>query len=265
MTLPRLTCALLSGIVTLALAGPVEAQIYLWHDKNGNPALGDTLPRGTREFKTFAVPGASKTILATRPPADDYTGQFDSLIERYAAANGVRADLIRAVIQVESGFNPRARSPKGARGLMQLMPATALDMGVINSYDPEDNIRGGVRYLRTLLDRYGNDETLALAAYNAGPMAVEKYGYVVPPYRETQGYVERVQIFSPLPAAAATAGNQAAGAARPGTASAKTVPVPQGVRTLYKTVIINADGQPVARYSDTKPTSGDYEVYSYRR
>ena len=261
MTLPRLTCAVLLAIVTLALARPAEAQIYIWRDANGNPALGDSLPQGMREYKSYAVPGASRTILATRPPADDYTGEFDSLIEHYSAANGVRSDLVRAVIQVESGFNPRARSPKGARGLMQLMPSTALDLGVANSYNPEDNIRGGVRYLKTLLDRYGNDEVLALAAYNAGPEAVEKYGNAIPPYRETQNYVERVQSISPLAAAAAR--SQASGTARAAT-PAKAAP-PQGVRVLYKTVVINADGQPVARYTDTKPASGDYEVYSYRR
>jgi hypothetical protein len=255
MTLPRLTCALLSGIVTLALAGPVEAQtFYSYVDANGIPKWGDTLPTGTQTYKKWAVAGSSRKILATLPPTDEYTRQFDPLIERYAAADGVRADLVRAVIQVESGFDPRARSPKGARGLMQLMPATAVDLGVVNSYDPEDNIRGGVRYLRTLLDRYGNDETLALAAYNAGPEAVEKYGNAIPPYRETKDYVERVQSISPLSAAAAAAA-----------AAAKTVPVPQGVRTLYKTIVINAEGRPVARYTDTKPTSGEYEVYSYRR
>jgi len=261
MTLSRLTCALLSGIMTLALARPVAAQIYVSRDANGNPALSDTPPKGGREYKTYVVPGASKPIMATRPPSDDYVGQYDDLIQRHADANGVRPDLVRAVIQVESGYNPRARSPKGAKGLMQLMPGTALDVGVSNAYDPEDNIRGGVRYLRTLLDRYGDDEILALAAYNAGPEAVEKYGNAVPPYRETQDYVERVQNISPLSAAAAAAKNQAAGTARPAAAAVK----PMGVRVLYKTVVLNADGQPVARYTDIKPDSGEFEVYSYRR
>jgi hypothetical protein len=251
--------------VTLALAWPAEAQIYVRREANGIKKYSSTRLPGTGGYPTYVVPGASRTILATRPPADEYAGQFDGLIERYAAADGVRTDLVRAVIQVESGFNPRARSPEGAKGLMQLMPATALDLGVVNAYDPEDNIRGGVRYLRTLLDRYGNDETLALAAYNAGPEAVGKYGNAVPPYRETQDYVERVQNISPQAAAAASATNQAPGATGPATAAARTVPRPLGVRTLYKTVVINADGQPVARYSDTKPASGDYEIYRYLR
>ncbi len=268
MTLSRLAGTLLVAIVTLAFAGPAEAQFhYFWKDANGGIHWSDRLPQGTRQFQMYPVAGASQRIRTTRPPSADYVGQFDDLIKQYALVNGVRADLVRAVIQVESGFDPRARSPKGARGLMQLMPGTALDLGVVNSYDPEDNIRGGVRYLRTLLDRYGNDETLALAAYNAGPEAVEKYGNAVPPYRETQNYVGRVQNISPLSAAAAAAAaarNQASAPARVAVVPSTALPPAHGVRTLYKTVVVNADGKPVARYSDTKPASGDFEVYSYR-
>ena len=95
-------------------------------------------------------------------------------------------------MQVESAFNQFARSPKGALGLMQLMPATIRQYSVKNPFDAAENVRGGVAYLRHLLDRYKNNETLALAAYNAGPGAVDKYGQSVPPYRETRNYVAQI-------------------------------------------------------------------------
>jgi soluble lytic murein transglycosylase-like protein len=101
-------------------------------------------------------------------------------------------DLIHSVIAIESNFNPKAVSPKNARGLMQLMPRTAELMGVKNAFDPEQNINGGTRYLRGLLDKYRNNLTLALAAYNAGPDSVDKYGHHVPPYLETMKYVQRI-------------------------------------------------------------------------
>lgn len=114
---------------------------------------------------------------------------IDVLIDEAAAAHDVDADLVRAVIRVESGFRPRARSRKGAMGLMQLMPATARQYGVQDAYDPAQNIDAGVRHLRRLLDRY--DVRLALAAYNAGEGTVDRYGGI-PPYKETRQYVEKV-------------------------------------------------------------------------
>ena len=116
--------------------------------------------------------------------------RFDDLVREHSQRQSLRPELVRAVIQVESGFDPRATSPKGAMGLMQLMPQTAKSLGVLNAYDPEQNIRGGTVYLRQLLDKYGNEQ-LALAAYNAGPGAVDKYDGV-PPYRETKDYVRKV-------------------------------------------------------------------------
>lgn len=115
---------------------------------------------------------------------------ISELIARVAQEEGVDEALVRAVVQVESGGNPHAVSPKGAMGLMQLMPRTAEAMGVSNPFDPEQNLRGGVRLLRGLLNEFG-DARLALAAYNAGGPAVRQYGGI-PPYAETQKFVQRV-------------------------------------------------------------------------
>jgi soluble lytic murein transglycosylase-like protein len=121
-------------------------------------------------------------------PAED---DLLTLIERHAADRGLDPRLVRAVVQVESGYNPAALSNKGAMGLMQLMPATARDLAVERPFEPEANLRGGTEYLRALIERFGGRMELALAAYNAGPSAVERYGGV-PPYAETLGYVHKV-------------------------------------------------------------------------
>jgi transglycosylase-like protein with SLT domain len=134
----------------------------------------------------------SEAVHNTPFVSSDRSREYDPLIQEHARNNSVRIDLVRAVIQVESGFNPSAVSPKGAIGLMQLMPATIQEFGVRNPFDPRDNVRAGVAYLRQLLDRYSNNEELALAAYNAGPGAVDKHGESVPPFRETQQYVSKV-------------------------------------------------------------------------
>jgi Transglycosylase SLT domain len=117
---------------------------------------------------------------------------YRELVEAAAARYKVDADLITSVIAVESNFDPKALSPKNARGLMQLLPETAERLGVQNIYDPKENIEAGTRYLRELLQRYNNDLALALAAYNAGPERVQQYGRV-PPFAETLSYVRRVK------------------------------------------------------------------------
>ena len=130
---------------------------------------------------------AGSTLRAERTPAA--AARYSDLIEKVSAENGVDSKLVRAVIQVESAYQPRARSRKGAMGLMQLMPATARQYGVRNPYDPEANIEGGTRHLKMLLQRF--PRALALAAYNAGEGAVERFGGI-PPYPETRAYVSRV-------------------------------------------------------------------------
>lgn len=117
--------------------------------------------------------------------------EINDLIDKYSYKNGLDADFVKAVINQESGFNPNATSKCGAMGLMQLMPGTAQGLGVIDAYDPEQNIEGGTKYLKGLMDRFNNNKSLALAAYNAGPNAVKKYGGI-PPYQETQNYVKNV-------------------------------------------------------------------------
>jgi len=118
--------------------------------------------------------------------------QYDSIIEKAALSAAVEPNLLRAVIVVESGFNSRAVSKRGAVGLMQLMPATATRFGVSNPYDPKQNVHAGARYLKFLIDRFGQDVRLALAAYNAGEEAVDRNGGRIPPFAETMAYVPRV-------------------------------------------------------------------------
>ncbi|SER62856.1 lytic transglycosylase domain-containing protein [Psychrobacillus sp. OK032] len=119
------------------------------------------------------------------------TSDFNDIIKRAAETHNVPEKLISSVIKQESNFNPSARSSAGASGLMQLMPGTAKYLGVVNIFDPEQNVMGGAKYLRQMLDQFNDDTEIALAAYNAGPGAVKKHGGI-PPYKETQNYVQKV-------------------------------------------------------------------------
>lgn len=136
------------------------------------------------------VPIPESATLPAASPALTVHATFDPIITRLAGESGIDASIVRAVIQVESGYQPRARSPKGAIGLMQVMPATGRQYGIPNLYDPSANIRAGVTHLKSLLDRF--PLTLALAAYNAGEGAVERFSGI-PPFPETVDYVARIR------------------------------------------------------------------------
>jgi soluble lytic murein transglycosylase-like protein len=233
----RLASAAAGLVVATLLGAPraAEAEIYSWRDPNGTLVLSSQpLDPSAKRVNVSTAP----TVPAPKAAAQRRRGaQYDSFIDEQAAAHGVRPALVRGVIQAESNFNPRALSPKGAMGLMQLMPATAAELGVRNPFDALENIRGGTAYLSQLLNRYGRNETLALAAYNAGPGAVDRYGERVPPYQETQQYVKRILGSMPSAAAAAIA----------------------SPKVIYKTTEV-IDGYSVPRYSTSKPASGPYEI-----
>jgi hypothetical protein len=216
------------ALCAIGTSRPAQAQIHTWVDKDGVMSLSNSARNSP--LRTL---GASPAVTARvgGPLPLGVGGTYEPMIQQHATQQGIRAALVRAVIQVESAFNPRALSPKGAMGLMQLMPSTAATFGVIDPFNPAENIRAGVRYLRQLLDRYNDNEQLALAAYNAGPGAVDKYGSKVPPYKETQNYVKKISGIQ-----------GAATAAAPG-------------RRIYKV----DDGESVPSYSNKKPASGKYE------
>ncbi|HDL89652.1 MAG TPA: DUF4124 domain-containing protein [Thermodesulforhabdus norvegica] len=177
-----------------------HAKIYYYVDEKGVIHLTN-VPVGRRSFKAQGIRTKSSTIVAkTRsrrntPVSHLKAGYYEKALDRYIRkiADFYKIDhrLVKAVIKAESGFDPHAVSPKGAIGLMQLMPDTAYEMGIINPYHPMYNLIGGVRYLKQMLIEFNNNLILALAAYNAGPQAVRKYGGI-PPYKETRQYVRRV-------------------------------------------------------------------------
>jgi soluble lytic murein transglycosylase-like protein len=178
----RPACLFLAGLF-LAVAAPVHSDIYKYVDKNGVVHFTNT-------------PSSSEYVLYIRENrevekrvADPDT--YDDLIRNASDRFGVPFPLIKAVIRVESAFNPKAVSPRGAQGLMQVMPKNFSTLSVTDPFDPHQNIMAGTRYLGQLLDRYAQQVPLALAAYNAGPAAVDRYRQI-PPFTETREYVRKV-------------------------------------------------------------------------
>ena len=176
-------------------------QIYMYKDSNGSTLLTNrkSADRSLTKVKVTYYPDSNihsyrnwgNSEASVLPSYSRNKNAFDHIIQQAAQQHGVSEGLIKAVMHTESGFNVNARSPVGAQGLMQLMPATARRFNVSNAYDPQENIMAGAKYLAWLLKRFNGNTSLALAGYNAGEGNVAKYGGV-PPFRETQDYVRRV-------------------------------------------------------------------------
>jgi len=202
----------LCAIVLLAAAGAAQADLYGFVDDQGRIHLanekvderyelfvkGETATefRLTSELKYLpAPPELTDHIIFKRVQKTPNVARYDALVQEHARRQGLEPALVKAVIAVESAYDPAAVSPKGAVGLMQLIPGTAARYGVKRIADPQDNIAGGTRYLRDLLDMFGGNLPLALAGYNAGEGAVQRYRNSIPPFPETQAYVKLVLQF----------------------------------------------------------------------
>ena len=155
------------------------------------PAPTTATAATTGGFAAQLSAATATTPTATAASATTGANPYEAEIVAAAQRNGVDPALLRNLVKAESGFNPRATSSAGAQGLCQLMPATAAGLGVTDPYDPVQSLEGGARYLRNALDQFGGDPAKALAAYNAGPGAVQKYNDI-PPYRETINYIHRI-------------------------------------------------------------------------
>ena len=193
----RIAAGFIAGIM-LSMSIPLisQAQVYKWVDDDGIVSYSNIAPPVNQDFQVlrfpcYAADPKCRSVSWEKVPLN--TQAFRTEIRSAAQLSAVDESLIRAIIHAESAYQSDAQSPKGAQGLMQLMPATQAELDVSNPFDPEDNIRGGARYLSQLLTEFDGDYELAAAAYNAGPTAVYKYGGV-PPYDETQEYVRRVKI-----------------------------------------------------------------------
>lgn len=191
---------LLAAVLTIGFSVHSHGEIvYKYKDKNGRTVFSD-IPRSTSYTKIEVNPKGwsdpSKSL--GLPIIKTRMKKYDHLVEMACGEYDLPVSLVNAVIAAESAFVPKAVSSAGAMGLMQLMPATARRFGVKDAFVPEDNIRGGVKYLNFLMDKFNGNLNLVLAAYNAGEGAVQKYGNAIPPYPETQNYVRKVKRFNHL-------------------------------------------------------------------
>ncbi|KAA0959347.1 lytic transglycosylase domain-containing protein [Pseudomonas sp. ANT_H12B] len=175
----------------LVLTGVVQADVFVSVDAKGSYVLSNVHRPGRTYERVIQEPESARVSMDQQPQMIARQ-PYAELVSAAAKANQLPAALLHAVIQAESSYNSSATSPKGAGGLMQLMPDTAREMGVTDVYDPKANIQGGARYLKRLMTLFDNDISLAVAAYNAGPQAVLSRGGVIPPFAETQRYVPSV-------------------------------------------------------------------------
>ncbi|MFJ3487495.1 lytic transglycosylase domain-containing protein [Pseudomonas sp. NPDC090202] len=198
MDLERTFRGVLLTLCILPLAA--QADVYISKGPNGGYIISNVKRAGRDVQQVYREPvslAPVATAVAAASGSDEKSMSislrpYAREVSEAAASNDLPPELIHAVIRSESAYNPSARSPKGAAGLMQLMPDTARDMGVDNVWDPTANIQGGAKYLKQLMVMFDNDISLAVAAYNAGPAAVSKRGNVIPPFAETQRYVPDV-------------------------------------------------------------------------
>ena len=174
-------------IILFLFISAVQADIYRYIDENGVMHFTNTPTSSTKDFKLF---------LREKPKINPRysTKKYDDIITNASQRHGVSFPLLKAIIKAESGFDPRAVSKKGAKGLMQIMPENFKPLGIKDPFDPSQNIHAGARYFKQMYDRFKGKLSLSLAAYNAGPTAVERYK-TVPPYEETEEYVRRVLKF----------------------------------------------------------------------
>ncbi len=180
-----------SGLLLMMLSAPASAVLYIYKLPDGSRLVTDRARQGPRYELQYRAGRRAPT--APQAPMRQRSKRYEHLIQNTARSHQLDPALVKAMIHVESAFNERAVSRKGASGLMQLMPATATRYGVDNIFDPEQNVRGGVRYLSDLLTLFDYNYRLALAAYNAGEAAVKRHRGV-PPYQETRDYVHRVLL-----------------------------------------------------------------------